>query len=202
MLPLKPLSAAKSRLAPHAGPRRPEFALAFALDTVAAALACPLVERVLVVTVDPVAGARLAALGAAVLADEPAGGLNAALAHGAERAARLAPGGRVAVLSADLPALRPAELGQVLTAAAAEGGRCFLADTPGSGTTLLATPPGHSLSPAFGPGSRARHAASGARELTLPAPTVRRDVDTHADLTEAHSLGLGPHTSALTTALV
>ena len=201
IVPLKPLARAKSRLAEATGVLRPAFALAFAQDTVAAALRCPAVVRVLVVTDDPRAGARLAALGAVPVRDRPAAGLNAALAHGAETA-RTAPygtdGGWVAALSADLPALRPEQLGLVLEAAAAHP-RAFLADTQQVGTTLLTAAPGHRLSPRFEGGSRLRHAASGAHELTLDdVPSVRRDVDTPDDLRSALTLGLGPHTSALT----
>ncbi|WP_457030911.1 2-phospho-L-lactate guanylyltransferase [Kitasatospora sp. P5_F3] len=201
VLPVKPLAVAKSRLEPYAGARRPALALAFALDTVAAALACPLVARVLVVTQDALAGAQLARLGALVVADEPGGGLNPALTYGAELARRLAPDAPLAVLSADLPALRSAELGRVLAAAAAHGGRSFLADSPGLGTTVLACPPGHPLAPRFGDGSRARHAAGGAAELSPgDVPSVRRDVDTGADLLEALALGVGPHTAAVASA--
>ncbi|MFJ9845130.1 2-phospho-L-lactate guanylyltransferase [Kitasatospora sp. NPDC101155] len=197
VLPLKPLTLAKSRLAPYAGRHRPDLALSFALDTVTAALATPGVARVLVVTRDAVAGARLAALGALVVADEPGGGLNRALVHGASAALALAPRAPLAALSADLPALRPAELARVLGAVPADG-RAFLPDSPGLGTTLLASAPGHLLSPAFGDGSRARHAAGGALELRLAdVESVRRDVDTGSDLGEAARLGLGPYTSAL-----
>ncbi|NUS16833.1 MAG: 2-phospho-L-lactate guanylyltransferase, partial [Streptomyces sp.] len=69
VVPLKPLAVAKSRLAGTAGAGRPTLALAFLLDTVAAALACPGVADVTVVTDDPVAGAEAAALGASVAAD-------------------------------------------------------------------------------------------------------------------------------------
>jgi 2-phospho-L-lactate guanylyltransferase len=201
VLPLKPLARAKSRLAPFAGQHRGELALAFALDTVAAALSCPSVARVLVVSQDPVAGARLAALGAVVVTDEPGGGLNPALSHGAAHARRLRPGTPLAALSADLPALRPEELARVLDAAAGAG-RAFLADAPGLGTTLLACSPGEPLAPAFGGASRQRHAAGGARELTLAdVPSVRRDVDTGEDLAAALALGVGPHTRAAATAL-
>ncbi|WP_045702561.1 2-phospho-L-lactate guanylyltransferase [Streptomyces rubellomurinus] len=197
VLPLKPLATAKSRLAPYAGPHRAGLALSFALDTVRAALATPGVARVLVVTRDATAGERLAGLGALVVSDEPGGGLNTALAHGASAARRLAPHAPLAVLSADLPALRPAELARVLGAVPADG-RAFLPDSPGLGTTLLACAPGQPLSPAFGEGSRARHAAGGALELRLAdVESVRRDVDTGTDLGEAAALGLGPHTSAL-----
>ncbi|MFI6448156.1 2-phospho-L-lactate guanylyltransferase [Kitasatospora sp. NPDC050543] len=201
VLPLKPLALAKSRLAPFAGPHRAHLALCFALDTVDAALNCPGVSRVLVVTRDGAAGDRLAALGAVVLGDEPGGGLNTALAHGAAYARSLAPYAPLAALSADLPALRSAELARVL-AAVPHGGRAFLADSPGIGTTLLACSPGSALRPAFGGGSRARHAAGGARELRLAdVPSVRRDVDTGEDLAQALALGVGPYTAAAAAAL-
>ncbi|NEB95525.1 2-phospho-L-lactate guanylyltransferase, partial [Streptomyces bauhiniae] len=83
VIPLKPLARAKSRLADAvAEGARPGLVLAFAQDTVAAVLECPEVADVAVVTDDPVAGRALAALGARIVPDEPAGGLNAALAHG------------------------------------------------------------------------------------------------------------------------
>jgi 2-phospho-L-lactate/phosphoenolpyruvate guanylyltransferase len=72
LLPVKVLARAKSRLAVLAGDRRRELALALASDTVVAVLACPEVARVVVVTSDPVAGRLLAALGAIIVADEPA----------------------------------------------------------------------------------------------------------------------------------
>ncbi|NEC03808.1 2-phospho-L-lactate guanylyltransferase, partial [Streptomyces sp. SID7909] len=70
VVPLKPLARAKSRLAPASGALlRPRLALAFARDTVAAALSCPDVADVVVVTDDTAAGAALAALGALVVPD-------------------------------------------------------------------------------------------------------------------------------------
>ncbi|MFD9129014.1 2-phospho-L-lactate guanylyltransferase [Kitasatospora sp. NPDC059571] len=201
VLPVKPLGLAKTRLAAFAGAHRPRLALAFALDTAAAALASPAVARLVAVTRDPEAGALLSALGAVVVTDEPGTGLNAALAHGAAHAAALAPHSPVATLSADLPALRPAELTRVL-AAARPLGRAFLPDAPGLGTTLLTCPPGDTLRPAFGGRSRERHAAGGASELRVArVPSVRRDVDTGADLREALALGVGPHTAAAAAAL-
>src|SRR5262249_40541725 len=79
-----------------------------------AVAACPEGGRLLVITSDAVAGARLAALGARVVPDEPANGLNAALRYGATVASARWPGSGVAALAADLPALRPAELGRAL----------------------------------------------------------------------------------------
>ncbi|MGP3968540.1 2-phospho-L-lactate guanylyltransferase [Streptomyces sp. 6N223] len=197
IIPLKPLHLAKSRLAAEAGEvLRPSLALAFAEDTVAAALACPLVGAVSVVTDDPLAARRLAPLGARVLPDAPGRGLNAALAYGAATIRHEAPGAWVAALNADLPALRPEELGRVLAAAGGHP-RSFLADAAGVGTTLLAASPRAELAPAFGGASRARHLGTGAVELAVAGvDSVRRDVDTGEDLRGALALGVGPRTAA------
>ncbi|GHD30052.1 2-phospho-L-lactate guanylyltransferase [Streptomyces violarus] len=197
VVPLKPLAQAKSRLADTADDGlRPGLALAFAQDTVAAALACPAVRDVAVVTDDARAGRELAVLGAAIIPDEPGGGLNAALAHGAGIIRSARPGSPVAALNADLPALRPPELTRVLDAAT-EFPRAFLPDAAAIGTTLLAATSGRELLPAFGTDSRARHRASGAVELSLAdVDSVRQDVDTGDDLRNALALGVGPHTAA------
>ncbi|MEN8650677.1 2-phospho-L-lactate guanylyltransferase [Streptomyces sp. 21So2-11] len=203
IVPLKPLLLAKSRLTPSAGDAlRPGLALAFALDTVGAALACPAVRDVVVVTDDGPAGAALAALGARITADIPAAGLNAALAYGADTVRAARPAAAVAALNADLPALRPTELRQVLDYAAAFP-RAFLADAAGMGTTLLCAAPGVELAPAFGGASRARHSASGAREILLSGvDSVRQDVDTGDDLRAAVELGVGLRTARLSGAVV
>jgi 2-phospho-L-lactate guanylyltransferase len=195
VVPLKPLAVAKSRLA-AAGGVRPALALAFALDTVGAALACAEVEDVTVVTDDPAAAAELTGLGAVVVADSPAAGLNAALRHGAEVVRARRPHAPVAALNGDLPALRAVELAEVLRAATGACERAFLADAAGTGTTLLSAVARCPLNPRFGVDSRARHLASGAAEITIPAaPSVRQDVDTLADLRVAVALGLGPFTA-------
>ncbi|MCC3651494.1 MULTISPECIES: 2-phospho-L-lactate guanylyltransferase [Streptomyces] len=199
VIPLKPLAVAKSRLADAAGEElRPGLALAFAQDTVAAAAAAPGVRDVVVVTDDRLAGAELARLGARVLPDPPGAGLNPALAHGARAVRARRPDAPVAVLNADLPALRPAELARVLSAAAAFP-RSFLADAVGTGTTFLSASPGVELAPAFGGPSRNRHRRSGAVEITVTGvDSVRRDVDTGEDLRAALRLGVGIRTAALT----
>ncbi|MEV4478834.1 2-phospho-L-lactate guanylyltransferase [Micromonospora coxensis] len=196
VVPVKRLDAAKSRLrgALPAVPHE-ELALALAADTVRAVMACPVVAEVLVVTDDPAVAATAGAAGARAVPDRPDAGLNAAFRHGAE----VAGPGWVAGLTADLPALRPAELAAALLAAATDtpGVRRFVADAPGSGTVLLAAPPGVALEPRFGVGSAAAHAAGGALPLHGDWPTLRRDVDTAADLAAAARLGLGPRSAAL-----
>nr|WP_206439478.1 2-phospho-L-lactate guanylyltransferase [Streptomyces scabichelini] len=197
VIPLKALARAKSRLSDTAADGlRPGLALAFAQDTVAAALACAAVRDVAVVTDDVLAGRELAALGARIVPDEPAGGLNTALTHAASFVRTRSPESPLAALNADLPALRSLELARVLDAAA-EFPRAFLPDAAGTGTTLLTAAADRELLPAFGPDSRARHRASGAAELVLPAvDSVRQDVDTGDDLRAALALGVGSHTAA------
>lgn len=202
VVPLKPLPRAKTRLAAHVpAPLRERLALAFAQDTVAAALACPEVLDVVVVTDDAEAAAALRALGAGVVADRPGQGLNAALSYGADQARRVRPHAPVAALNADLPALRVTELSQVLKSAG-NYPRSFLGDAAETGTTFLAAAPGAELRPLFGGRSRFRHRASGARELGLPdVPSARQDVDTADDLRSALALGVGPFTRRVTARL-
>jgi 2-phospho-L-lactate guanylyltransferase len=202
LMPVKVLAQAKSRLAALAGPRRGELALALACDTVAAVLSSGPVARVSVITDDQIAGPALAGLGALVVPDEPRDGLNAALRHGAAHAAARWPGEGTVALSADLPALRPDELGRTLRAAAAWPS-AFVADAAGDGTTLYAAAPGVPFRPAFGLASRSRHAAGGAVELDLDGiPGLRRDVDTPDDLRAAVTLGLGPRSTPLAAELL
>ncbi|HEY2551396.1 MAG TPA: 2-phospho-L-lactate guanylyltransferase [Streptosporangiaceae bacterium] len=215
VIPVKVLALAKTRLAgrdggaarDQAGPpglspqQRAELALAMAADTVAAAVACPLVGTVLVVTDDGTAAAALGGLGALIVPDVPGRGLNAALVFGAEHAAARWPGRGQAALAGDLPALSPGELAAALSAAAGVA-QAFVPDAAGTGTTLYATGPGITFWPRFGPGSRAAHQAHGAVELDLPGiGGLRQDVDTPADLALATGLGLGPRSAAVAGAL-
>ena len=199
VVPVKRLDVAKSRLAAYGDRARRELALAFAADVVRAALDCPVVQQVLVVTDDVDAAQLVSALGARVAADDPDAGLNPALAHGAEllRAGQSSLG--LATVSSDLPALRSDDLAQVLAAVPA-GGRAFVTDSSGTGTTLLAASAPADLLPSYGEASRSRHLTSGAVEL--PAPMgLRRDVDTPGDLREAVALGVGPRTAAVVAGL-
>ncbi len=201
VVPVKRLPRAKSRLYAAAAAAgftagREEFALALAVDTVTAALSSTVVARVLVVTDDERAAHRLGQAGAVVVPDRPDAGLNPALAYGATVATELDPADGVAVLASDLAALRSAELTRALQAATGAS-RSFVADADGRGTTLLAAGPGATLRPRYGADSRQAHLDSGAVELDGDWPSLRRDVDTPADLAAAARLGVGAATRAL-----
>jgi 2-phospho-L-lactate guanylyltransferase len=196
VIPVKVLVKAKSRLAGLPDEQRRELALAMAADTAAAAVSCSMVGPVIVVSDDPVVRSELSSLGALVIDDNPAGGLNRALITGAEHAAARWPSLGRAALTADLPALSASDLEAALTAAAlvTQG---FVADAAGSGTTLYTARPGAVFSPMFGPRSRERHRLAGATELDPPGiDGLRTDVDTLDDLRLAAAIGLGRRSAA------
>ena len=195
VVPVKRLAIAKTRLADVADVRA-DMALAMALDTVAAARACPAVDLVVVVTDERSAAEAVTDMGALVVADAPDAGLNPALRHGALAAADTAADCAVAALSSDLPALRAADLDGVLRAAT-EHPSCIVADADETGTTLLTARDATAFVPRFGTASRRAHLDGGARDLTaLAAASLRRDVDTLDDLRAAVELGVGPATAA------
>jgi 2-phospho-L-lactate guanylyltransferase len=206
VVPVKPLGIAKSRLSgPGIDPAlRARLALAFAADAVSAALAAAGVVEAVVVTDDPLAASILGELGATVVPDRPDAGLNPALGFGAEVAREKFGDVGVAAMAADLPALLTSELDfalAVVSGTLEESSRYrrhFIADAQDVGTAMLFAPPGVELDPRFGGASRLAHLASGAVEIGAAGiGTLRRDVDTPADLADAVRLGVGPRTSAL-----
>ena len=194
VVPVKALDRGKTRLSTRTAGLRRDLALAFALDTVAAAVACPRATEVVVVGADDVRDAAIA-LGALWVPD-PGAGLNPAITAAVALLGRV---GAVAALVGDLPALRPGELGAALDLAD-HVDRGLVADAAGIGSTMLTARPGTELEPRFGARSRAAHTSSGAIELSVPAGSVaglRRDVDTEVDLWDAVRLGVGPATAAV-----
>jgi 2-phospho-L-lactate guanylyltransferase len=189
IVPVKALSAAKTRLALDGDSTR-TLMRAFAADALAAAAQSPLVAGLYVVSNEP----DLELPEATVLPDDGDGDLNRALTQAARRVRTSQPNLGLAALCADLPCLVEPDLTRALSARLAP--RWFVADAEGGGTTLLATVPGVELEPCFGPGSAARHAATGAAPVGDDVPTLRLDVDTTADLDAAVALGVGRHTAA------
>ncbi|MFM8773326.1 MAG: 2-phospho-L-lactate guanylyltransferase [Actinomycetota bacterium] len=190
IVPVRSGPGAKTRLSTLTAPKRATVALAFAHDTISAALACPEVAGVIVVS-DDAAREKLQIPGVAYAVD-PGNGLNRALTAGAA----IAPDGAgVVALMSDLPALTPDELGRALLQAR-ESPRSFVCDSEGIGTTLLASSDPTALDPHFGERSRAAHAASGAVEIESEGlPRLRRDVDSEVALWDARRLGVGAATA-------
>jgi 2-phospho-L-lactate guanylyltransferase len=99
----------------------------------------------------------------------------------------------VAVIAADLPLLKPADVASLL-AAAPPAGIALAPDARGSGTNAvcLALPAAFRFQ--FGPGSFALHQAEAARCGMTPATLASKafgfDVDESADLAALRALGL------------
>lgn len=194
LLPVKSPGTGKTRLTSLSDEQRGRLAAAFATDAADACLRTPEVARVLVISDDERFAATLAALGADVCPD-PGGGLNAALRAGADVSHRQWPALQPVALCADLPAVRPEELDAALDLARIDGGRCFVRDADGTGTTLY-TAPYDAFDPLFGPDSATAHLSAGATPLAGDLAGLRRDVDDATSLAEAVALGVGPATTA------
>ncbi|MEO7422747.1 MAG: 2-phospho-L-lactate guanylyltransferase [Ornithinibacter sp.] len=194
VVPVRGGPLSKSRLqVPRA--TRVSLAEAFARDTVAALAAGAPGGVVLVVTGDAAVRRWVQDAGQHCVED-PGEGLDSAVVAGAA-AART---GRVAVMLADHPALRPEEV-RIALAAAELLGPTVIADADHDGTALLTLPGGPGARTAFGPGSAAAHERLGHQRLHLDLPGLLRDVDDAASLATAVRLGVGPHTAqALTRA--
>lgn len=193
VVPVKRLARAKSRLRLPAD-QREALAFAFALDTLDALTASPVVAATLVVTSDPVVASELRRMGIAVVPDDTAG-LHGAVQAGIEAATRRWPGSGVSVVPADLPSLRPADVAAVVHLAADTAG-AFVPDHEGTGTTIVVHPRGRPAATRYGSGSAARHSALGLVALADAPVRARHDVDTLEDLDVALTLGVGPRTAA------
>lgn len=195
LVPIKDARDAKSRLGAVGDERRMTLMAAFARDAISAATSVASTTVYVVGDADALAD-LLDGFDVTVLPDQGAGSLNRALAQAADQVA--APGVGVAALLADLPCLRAADLDAALQAAGDLGGRSFVADAAGTGTTLLVAAPGVRLDPRFGAGSAQAHRTSGAAALTADLTSLRLDVDTTDDLAGALAFGVGQYTARAT----
>ncbi len=201
LVPVKPTAHAKSRLAPLGDEARTALVAAFAVDTVTAALASPLVGAVLVVTDDHRLAGTLRRRGAQVVPDGVVDDLNGSLLQAAAEARRRWPDLALAAVCADLPALRPDDLTRALRAASGNPAS-FVPDANGDGTTMVVALAVEDFAPRFGRGSRDAHVTEGAHEIVeVDVPTLRRDVDTPDDLRDALRLGVGERTAEATAGL-
>jgi 2-phospho-L-lactate guanylyltransferase len=198
IVPVKQITLAKSRLTGVDDDTRQALAVAFARDTVAAAVAASAVAEVVVVSNDRHA-LEIARGHARLVPDSPDAGLNPALEHAARTVRARNPRAAVAAMSSDLPALRADDLDRALGSGPEDVG-WFVPDADGNGTTLIAAPDGVPWRSAFGPGSRRAHLDAGFAEIVRGRDgrgldRLRRDVDTRRDLDEAVGLGVGAWTA-------
>ena len=194
IVPVKGQPAAKSRLHPPPGVARADLAHAFALDTIAAALACIPPAQLVVVTSDEPTAEFVRDQGGRAVA-ETGHGLNLAVRQGIEYVETDMGPGPTAILLGDIPTLRPQDLSDALSACA-EHARAMVPDAWGTGTVLLSALSARDLDPRFGPGSADEHAHDSVR-LDLDLPTLRTDVDDDQALRRAVEIGVGRHTAAV-----
>jgi len=185
VLPVKRFDAAKQRLAAGIDEkRRRELAAAMVADVLDAIGEARSIERLIVVTGDPIAQELAAKAGAEVVADpEDAGHIQAAQAGIARAEADGAE--RVALLAGDCPLLDPRELDRLLTGVPGNYVG-IVPDRHGTGTNALLLSPPSAIVPAFGEGSRARHVEA-ARLAGVPfgieeLPSIELDLDTPGDV--------------------
>jgi 2-phospho-L-lactate guanylyltransferase len=186
VLPVKRFDAAKQRLAAGGieAERRRELAGAMVADVLEAIGEARAIERLIVVSGEPLAQELAHEAGAEVVADpEDAGHVEAALAGIAR--AEVEGAERVVLLAGDCPLLDPRELDRLLTGVPGSYVG-IVPDRHGTGTNaLLLSPPG-AIVPAFGEGSRDRHVEA-ARAAGIPfgieeLPSIELDLDTPGDV--------------------
>jgi 2-phospho-L-lactate/phosphoenolpyruvate guanylyltransferase len=185
VLPVKRFDAAKQRMAAGVeGARRRQLVEAMVADVLEAIGAARTIDRLIVVSGDPIAQELAAEAGADVVPDPDDGGhIEAALAGIAR--AEVEGAERVVLLAGDCPLLDPRELDRLLTGVP-ERYVGIVPDRHGAGTNALVLSPPNAIIPAFGEGSRARHVEA-AREAGIPfgieeLPSIELDLDTPADV--------------------
>jgi 2-phospho-L-lactate guanylyltransferase len=185
VLPVKRFDAAKQRLAAGVdAERRRELAAAMLADVLEAIGGARSLERLIVVTGDPVAQELAAEVDAEVVPDPEDAGHVAAAQAGIARA-EVEGAERVVLLAGDCPLLDPRELDRLLTGVPGNYVG-IVPDRHGTGTNALLLSPPDAIVPAFGEGSRDRHVEA-ARQAGFPfgieeLPSIELDLDTPADV--------------------
>jgi 2-phospho-L-lactate guanylyltransferase len=204
VLPVKRFDSAKQRLGEAVGgAERRELAAAMVEDVLAALRQIDGLDDLIVVTAEDRAAALARAAGAHVVPDRVEGGQSLAAEVGVETAVQRG-AERALLVPGDCPALDPAEVDTLLRNH--KGGVTIVPDRHGQGTNALLLAPPRVLSPAFGEGSMARHAAlaraGGATVRVAQAPSLELDVDTPGDLAALRAAlderpGVAPRTRAM-----
>ncbi len=170
LVPLKALGRAKSRLANALSPGERAGLMRTLLEGVVGAVREAGVERITVVTAEPLEGYELW--------NDRGLAWNDALAAATDEVVT-AP--LVAFVSADLPLLQPEEIEELLEATPARG--IAIARALDGGTNAVSMRPPGLVRTHFGePGSAAVHAELGVEHVILDLPGLAFDVDTPEDL--------------------
>jgi 2-phospho-L-lactate guanylyltransferase len=191
VIPMKPLAAAKSRLAPHVtDAERAAIACHLARRVVAAAAQCPAIAETWVVGGDGAVRALAQELGAEWF-DDGGAGLNAAL--DAAFAQWFAQSGDAALfLPADLPLVTPADVANVVAVSGRLRSVVLVPAARDGGTNALLMPRALAFPFALGEQSFKRHLAEATRLGYQAAPYFSQalglDVDTIDDLRQWRSL--------------
>jgi 2-phospho-L-lactate guanylyltransferase len=185
VLPVKRFAAAKQRLAPGLDEERRQALVEAMLGDVLEAIGgARQIDRLILVSGDPIAQELAAGADAEVVPDPSDGGHSEAALAGIARA-ETEGAEAVLLVPGDCPLLDPREIDRLLTGVP-ESFVGIVPDRHGTGTNaLLLRPPG-AIVPAFGEGSRKRHVAA-AREANVAfevegLPSLALDLDTPADV--------------------
>lgn len=193
IVPVRGLGDGKERLGQALdAEERETLILGMLLQTLGVLRGLPSIARVHLVSRDDALLSLAAREGAAVLAEDRPGDLNAAL-RSARQAALDEGATALLYISADLPLLSGSALSVLLDAAdaalAAGRGRAAVVIAPsevGGGTNALLVCPPTAIDPSFGPASLEAHVrAAAAAEASLqlvPEPALGFDLDTPEDL--------------------
>lgn len=196
LVPIRGIESAKMRLGGDLDPEeRAELVTELLRRTLAATRDARLIAGTVVVTMDG-AAAEIARRHGAVGLVERAPGLNGAIEAG-RSVAQARGASAVLVLPADLPAVSPAAIDELIEGAGrsvstmgTDAVVALVPDRHGEGTNALLVSPPDAIAPAFGAASRARHAAAaraaGAHLVELGG-SLGLDVDTAADLLDAEA---------------
>ncbi len=183
LLPVKRLSDANRRLAPHFDDQeRLDIARAMLSDALTLCTSTEFLEW-WVISDDEEVLAAATAVGLRVLED-PGGGLNAALASGTAAAAT-AGAESISIVPVDVPLAFRGDLVDLLDTGATSDVVIVPAGNDGGTNALYMSPP-RLIEPQFGPGSLQRHLASserlGVRCSILSLPRLALDIDSVEDV--------------------
>ncbi|MBI3762688.1 MAG: 2-phospho-L-lactate guanylyltransferase [Chloroflexi bacterium] len=186
IVPVKPLSRAKSRLARVlSNSERQGLSREFLEHTLATLAQVHQIQRTLVISRDTEALTIARERGAHTVTESGAPELNLALTRATQVAAAFGARG-VLVIPTDLPLLTAADVEQLLLLGDDEPVAVIAPDRHGNGTNALLVRPPQMFKYAFGPGSCQKHLerarAAGARALVCRLPGTGLDVDEPDDL--------------------